>query len=167
MKHSISLRPEDVPSYTLMLKQICVFVLCAEPVFYYIHRALHHGYIYKYVHAVHHEFQSPCSLEALYFHWIEVVCQLTTITTGPWILGCHIYTFLLWEALALSVVVMHHSGYELPLDSFPGTGSMAHFHDYHHKVFNQNFGLLGVLDLWHGTREGWNEHRHRWARHCS
>ena len=88
---------------------------------------------------------------------------MMTITAGPWLFGCHIYTFLAWEALALVVVVAHHSGYELPLDSFPVTGSLSHFHDYHHNVYRKNFGVLGILDSFHGTSGGWDEHKQIWA----
>ena len=38
-----------------------------------------------------------------------------------------------------------HSGYHFPLLPSP------EFHDYHHLKFNQNFGVLGILDSLHGT----------------
>ena len=42
-----------------------------------------------------------------------------------------------------------HSGYHFPLLPSP------EFHDYHHLKFNQNFGVLGILDSLHGTDSMW------------
>ena len=44
----------------------------------------------------------------------------------------------------------------------PGLGSMAHQHDYHHMVFNANYGVIGLLDKLHGTRGGFDAHHARW-----
>ncbi|RWS18811.1 fatty acid hydroxylase domain-containing protein 2-like protein [Leptotrombidium deliense] len=38
-----------------------------------------------------------------------------------------------------------HSGYHLPF--FPSPEA----HDFHHLKFTQNFGVLGILDRFHGT----------------
>ena len=39
---------------------------------------------------------------------------------------------------------------------------MAHQHDYHHMVFNANYGVIGLLDKLHGTRGGFDAHHARW-----
>lgn len=89
--------------------------------------------------------------------------QFSVINVGPYLFGCHLSTLLWWEAAALAIVIIHHSGYEVPGDNLPYVGSLSHFHDYHHKVFNKNFGTVGALDLLFGTCGGWEEHRQAWA----
>jgi len=43
-----------------------------------------------------------------------------------------------------------HSGYHLPFQPSP------EFHDFHHKIFNSNFGgSHGLLDYLHGTDANW------------
>ena len=50
----------------------------------------------------------------------------------------------------------------MPLDEAPRLGSMAHQHDYHHKAFNCNFGVIGVCDYLYGTRGGYDAWHARW-----
>ena len=150
--------------------QLFFFVLCSEVSFYYTHRLFHTKHLYKRFHSLHHRFQNPVSLEALYFHPVEAVCQVPVLVSGPVLWGSHLWVFLAWISLATATIVLHHSGFDIPLDSFPTTGSMSHFHDFHHKVFNRNYGLLGILDRFHGTDAGWKEHLRDWearkARSC-
>jgi sterol desaturase/sphingolipid hydroxylase (fatty acid hydroxylase superfamily) len=35
-------------------------------------------------------------------------------------------------------------------------------HDYHHQVFNANYGVLGILDELHGTRGGFASWQECW-----
>lgn len=39
---------------------------------------------------------------------------------------------------------------------------MTHQHDYHHKVFNRNFGVIGICDWLYGTSAGYAEYHARW-----
>jgi fatty acid hydroxylase domain-containing protein 2 len=58
----------------------------------------------------------------------------------------------LWTVAVISKIVLHHSGYKLPMDGFPFfLTSMVHFHDYHHQFFDTCFGTIGLLDWLHGT----------------
>jgi sterol desaturase/sphingolipid hydroxylase (fatty acid hydroxylase superfamily) len=50
-----------------------------------------------------------------------------------------------------TMIVVHHSGYDLPFDTVPFFGSMAEQHDLHHERFNVNFGVIGLMDYLHGT----------------
>ncbi|CAG2183777.1 unnamed protein product, partial [Oppiella nova] len=64
---------------------------------------------------------------------------------GPLVLGSHTATAWLWFTLATLSTLNAHSGFHFPF--FPSPEA----HDYHHLKFNQNFGVLGVLDRLHGT----------------
>lgn len=59
--------------------------------------------------------------------------------------------------------MVHHCGYDCgTLDDLPFVGSMAHFHDYHHKVNNKNFGVIGLCDWLHGTTGGYFPYKTEW-----
>ncbi|KAF8788948.1 Fatty acid hydroxylase domain-containing [Argiope bruennichi] len=109
-------------------------------------RLLHHPRIYKYIHKRHHEWTSPIAITAIYCHPIEhIFSNLLPPLLGPLILGSHTATSWLWFSIAILSTLNAHSGFHFPF--FPSPEA----HDFHHLKFNQNFGVLGVLDRLHGT----------------
>lgn len=135
-----------LPTFTTVLWQMAACVVIEEFGFYYSHRLLHHGRIYRFVHKQHHEWTAPIAITAMYAHPIEnLLSNLLPIGVGVWATGCHISVAWLWFTLAISNTLHVHSGYHLPFLPSPEQ------HDFHHLKFNQCFGVLGVLDWLHGT----------------
>ena len=64
--------------------------------------------------------------------------------------------------ITLFNVALHHCGHEVPLDEAPRLGSMAHQHDFHHKAFNCNFGVIGICDWLYGTRGTYDDYHAKW-----
>ena len=59
-------------------------------------------------------------------------------------------------AQAIVGTQLHHCGYAL---LFHVAGAkQPEFHDWHHRTFKGNFGLLGLLDRLHGTDAAWRAH---------
>lgn len=136
----------QLPTFTTVLWQLAVCIVIEEFGFYYSHRLLHHGRIYKFIHKQHHEWTAPIAITAMYAHPFEnLVSNLLPIGVGVWTSGCHISVAWLWFTMAISNTLHVHSGYHLPLLPSPEQ------HDFHHLKFNQCFGVLGVLDWLHGT----------------
>ncbi|KAB7499172.1 Fatty acid hydroxylase domain-containing protein 2 [Armadillidium nasatum] len=137
-----------LPTFHWVIFELAIFIIVEEICFYYSHRLLHHRYLYKRYHKLHHEWQSPIAVTAVYSHPVEhIFSNLLPIFAGPMIMGSHIATFWLWVSLAIFSTLNAHSGYHLPF--FPSPEA----HDFHHLKFNQCYGVLGVLDLLHGTDE--------------
>ncbi|GFY76461.1 fatty acid hydroxylase domain-containing protein 2 [Trichonephila inaurata madagascariensis] len=126
--------------------EILLSIAVEEILFYYLHRILHHPSLYKHYHKKHHEFTSPIAISAIYCHPVEhILCNLLPVLV-PWILiDTHVLSMWAWVALSSPLGVMLHSGYHLPLAQPP------EFHHYHHMKFNQNYGILGILDWFHET----------------
>uniref|UniRef100_A0A2M4AIN1 Putative sterol desaturase n=1 Tax=Anopheles triannulatus TaxID=58253 RepID=A0A2M4AIN1_9DIPT len=137
-----------LPTFLTALWQLAVCVLIEEPLFYYSHRLLHHGQLYRYIHKRHHEWTAPIAITAIYCHPVEhALSNLLPVGVGVLTTGCHISVAWLWFTLAISNTLHVHSGYHLPFLPSPEQ------HDFHHLKFNQCYGVLGVLDWLHGTNE--------------
>merc|ERR1711962_315931 len=136
----------QLPTFQWVLLELVACILIEEIGFYYSHRLFHHRLLYKHFHKLHHDWQSPISVTAIYAHPLEhYISNLGPVILGPMILGSHMSTAWLWIQLALLSTLNAHCGYHFPF--FPSPEA----HDYHHLKFNQCYGVLGVLDMLHGT----------------
>lgn len=128
-------------------------VLFVEVAFYYTHRFLHWGPIYGHVHKMHHRFKAPIALSALYAHPIELVFGNALSTLAPpFLFGTNIYLYFIMIVTGIISTMSDHSGFCLPWAS----GSIQpDFHDWHHETFQENFGLLGIMDKFHNTSTKW------------
>lgn len=136
----------ELPSFQWVLFEILVFSLVEEVFFYYSHRLLHHRRLYSKIHKVHHEWTAPVGVVSMYCHPIEhILSNIIPVTVGPLLMGSHLATTWMWFTLGLMTTTVSHCGYHLPFLPSPEA------HDYHHLKFNNNFGVLGVLDRLHGT----------------
>ncbi|CAL1526800.1 unnamed protein product [Lymnaea stagnalis] len=141
-----SCSPNDLPTFHWAVFELTVFTLIEEICFYYSHRLLHHPRLYRFIHKRHHEWTAPISIVSIYAHPLEhIVSNMLPSALGPILMGSHLATAWMFWALVLLSTTVAHCGYHLPFLPSPEA------HDYHHLKFNQNFGVLGVLDRLHGT----------------
>lgn len=119
---------QELPSAYRIVFDLLMLVACEEIGFYYVHRTLHHRLFYNRFHKVHHEWQVPIAMSAIYCHPVEhVFCNLLPIFGGFLILGSHVLTCWLWIASVYFVVLNDHSGYHFPFFL------SSEAHDYHHR----------------------------------
>ena len=113
---------------------------------YWLHRLLHHPYLYKHVHKIHHQYSAPFGLAASYAHPLEIALLGLGTVGAPIILAfisnkVHMVTIYLWVTLRLLQAVDAHSGYDFPWSMhhwFP-FWSGAEWHDKHHERFFGNY----------------------------
>lgn len=115
---------------------------------YYFHRSMHHPFLFKRFHHLHHKFKAPMFLDALYEHPFEAayggfVISFPLLIAPAWIPG-----WLLFVAVVGLHEILDHSGINL---NVPGL-SDSWDHDEHHRKFHNGYGqLLPTLDMLHGT----------------
>jgi len=137
-----------LPSLRSIAMKIPLFFIVEDFYFYWVHRALHHKSIYKYVHKLHHTHAAPFGMAAEYAHPIETAILGFGTMLGPILFARHLLTLWIWLAVRLMETVEDHSGYEFPYsptNCIPFWGGAVH-HDYHHKEFEGNYA--SVFTLW-------------------
>ncbi|GAM26217.1 hypothetical protein SAMD00019534_093920 [Acytostelium subglobosum LB1] len=162
--HSIGLRARvPLPSGWYLLFVLAVSFVLEDAYFYFVHRFLHQGFWYKYIHKVHHDHASPFGMAAEYAHPIETLILGVGTCLGPFLLSRDLFTLWAWLAVRLFQTVECHSGYDFPWNPtklIPFWGG-AHFHDFHHETFVGNYSstftyfdrLFGTSDKYYARME--------------
>jgi sterol desaturase/sphingolipid hydroxylase (fatty acid hydroxylase superfamily) len=143
---NINIGEKPFPSSINIIYDVFKSLLIVEFAFYYMHRILHIPFVYKHIHSIHHTYSAPIAISALYSHPIEYIfSNIIPVVLGPLLCQSHLFTFLLFQFIAIVNTVSVHSGYKIPFLINPTT------HDIHHMKYKYNFGVIDILDRIHGT----------------
>lgn len=151
-----------MPAWYVHIIQLLFFIYLDDFIYYWMHRALHQGILYKKIHSIHHRVTVPCAIAAHYMHPIEFVLTTMNVLLGPMLVGAHVTTLWMWVLFRQWEAAEGHCGYDFPwnpsrlIPFYEGSG----YHDYHHAKFFGNYsGFTGYLDRLLGTRsQGYNEY---------
>ncbi|KAJ6647358.1 Delta(7)-sterol 5(6)-desaturase erg3B [Pseudolycoriella hygida] len=135
----------DLP-YTIL--SIGLFLFVTDCMIYWVHRGIHHPYVYKWLHKPHHKFVVPTPFSSYAFHPLDGFLQS---------LPYHIFVYLvpmqkcLYIAMYIFVnfwVVGIHEAFLTSIGNFllqsKIVNSSAH-HSVHHLYFNYNYGQYFTL----------------------
>ena len=143
-----------LPSPLWMLAQLVLFIYLDDLLYYWMHRAMHQGELYRRVHAVHHRVPTPWAVSAHYMHPLEYVLTGGLMLVGPLVVGAHVATVYVWIAWRQWEAAEGHCGYAFPWSPtrwLPGSDGARH-HDAHHARFHGNYGgFLYWTDALFGT----------------
>ncbi|XP_077864720.1 fatty acid hydroxylase domain-containing protein 2-like [Saccoglossus kowalevskii] len=141
-----SVSSSDLPSGGRILFDLLGCLIFVEVTFYYSHWALHHPFLFKHVHKLHHEWTAPIGLTCIYAHPIEFVfSNFIPVVGGPIVMGSHLMVHWMWLVIVMYAITLNHSGYHFPITRSPEN------HDFHHSKFNGNYSATGIMDWLHGT----------------
>lgn len=134
----------ELPSLLTFAWQLAVAIVFNNIMFYWVHRALHHRSIYRFIHKQHHQFKTTIGIAAEHAHPVEqLLANAIPLVAGPLVVNMHFVAWWAYLIIREYETIDAHSGYDFPWSPFaqlPG-GSGADFHDYHHLHFNKgNYG---------------------------
>ena len=136
---------------------LAVLIFCVPMIhevhFFCIHWLIHQGFLYKYIHSVHHNSVNPSPWSSLSMHPVE---------------GFLYHAVALWHLVIpsnpiIALFQLHVAGYgainghigfdKLEITEDTTLDSHAYAHYLHHKYFEVNYGGDGVipLDRWFGS----------------
>ncbi|XP_069078447.1 cholesterol 25-hydroxylase-like protein 1, member 1 [Pleurodeles waltl] len=153
--------PGPLPVEAPTLKQLLLEVLGCLLLFdfqYFVWHVLHHriGWLYKNIHAVHHQNTAPFSWSSQQLSGVELLSMGFWSSTNPILLECH--PLAAWSSNLVSIwmSVEDHVGYDFPWclhNVIPfGLYGGARAHDIHHQKPNTNYApFFGHWDMIFGT----------------
>ncbi|KAI0210354.1 Methylsterol monooxygenase 1 [Lamellibrachia satsuma] len=133
---------EEMPRWYDIGGRVFLCAVIEDTWHYWIHRLAHDKRFYKYVHKVHHYYQSPFGMTAEYAHPFETLILGMGFFWGILLFSNHVVMLWAWVAVRLLETIDVHSGYDIPYVNIfhliPGYGG-AKFHDFHHYNFLGNY----------------------------
>lgn len=136
--------PRHAPSlYQLFVESLAVLLVFDTQ--YYVWHLMHHRHrqLYRWVHAVHHEYVAPFSWSTEHLSVPELMTVGFWSNQDPVYLGCHPLSTWLVTVFSLWMSVEDHIGYDLPwaLNHLVPFGLLggAPAHDMHHQRPSSNF----------------------------
>jgi len=152
---------EEMPRWYDFVWRVVLCYIIEDTWHYWGHRVLHDKRIYKHVHKMHHNFQSPFGMTAEYAHPIETFFLGTGFFIGMHLTINHFVFLWVWGTMRILETVDVHSGYDIPwinpLHLIPGYGG-SRYHDFHHYNFNGNYApTFRFWDWYCGTDQDWKK----------
>jgi ring-1,2-phenylacetyl-CoA epoxidase subunit PaaE len=149
---------EKIEPYGLpyFIFSIVVILFISDAWFYWLHRAMHHPRVYKYVHALHHKSLDVNPFTSNSFHVIEALALTLWVLPLVMIMPISAMAFGIVQVLGTFNNLKSHLGYELFPHFFKGAPFnmlvTATNHSLHHTQYNGNYGLyFRYWDQWFGT----------------
>ncbi|XP_046872001.1 cholesterol 25-hydroxylase-like protein [Hypomesus transpacificus] len=148
--------PELAPSCNQLFFEVVVSLLLFDMLFFAWHYTMHRvPWLYRWVHYVHHQNQTPFALAAQDASPAELVSLLILALVSAHLVGCHPLSEALFHLLNTWLAVEDHCDYNLPWafhKLLPCMGG-APFHQTHHHKYRGNYAPYFVHWDWLcGTR---------------
>ncbi|WP_413990805.1 sterol desaturase family protein [Labrys okinawensis] len=147
-----------VPWLTFAQNPVYLFLLALvvpiihETHFFILHRAIHWGPLYKWVHSVHHNSVNPSPWSSLSMHPVEQFFYLGTMFWHLIIPSNPIIALYQLHVAGFGAIPGHVGFDKVELTNDTSMDSHAYIHYLHHKYFEVNYGDgLIPFDKWLGT----------------
>jgi sterol desaturase/sphingolipid hydroxylase (fatty acid hydroxylase superfamily) len=140
----------DHPLYLFAL--FLVLPIWHEAHFFCIHRLIHWGPLYKWIHSVHHNSVNPSPWSSLSMHPVEHLLYFSSSLIHLVVPSNPILAIYQLHYSGFGAVVGHIGFDKIEVTEDAAFDSHAYAHYLHHKFFEVNYGDgLVPLDQWFGT----------------
>lgn len=134
--------------YSLWWVPISVFLTLVlhDAYFYWIHRLMHHPWVYRRVHLVHHKSVNPSPWTSYSFHVYESFLEALIAPIILCLIPLHPLALILFTTISFGFNVYGHLGYEIAPQWFRNSflfeimNTSTH-HNIHHAKSKGNYGL--------------------------
>lgn len=125
---------------------VLLAIVIHDTYFYWTHRLMHHKYVFKLVHRVHHLSHNPTPLAAFSFHPLEAIIEASVLPLIAFLIPIHRGAIMIFLFYMILMNVMGHCGFEFfPkwfLRSWMGkVQNTSVHHNMHHQYAKGNYGL--------------------------
>ena len=147
----------DGAEWVYVIVSLAAMLIGHDAYFYWTHRAMHHRWLFRWVHRTHHKSVTPTAFAAYSFAVPEAIVQSAFMPI--WLLLVPMHATALFAFVTIMIVrnVMGHCGFEvhprgMASSRWLGWLTTTTHHDLHHSTMNHNFGLYFTWwDRWLGT----------------
>ena len=117
--------------------------LLHDAYFYWSHRLMHWGWLYRVAHCWHHRFHTPTPFTAFAFHPIEAVIQILIVPLVAVLIPMPTGMLVFFTSFLLLMSVYGHLGFELRANKAAALRifNTAIHHHQHHQYVRFNFGI--------------------------
>ena len=134
-----------------------LMLLMHDAYFYWAHRIMHHPWLFKKVHLVHHRSPNPSPWAAYAFHPFEAIVESFIFVIFLFTIPVHTIHLMWFFVFSLVYNVYGHLGFEIYPKGFNKhwLGKWVNTsvsHNQHHQFFTGNYGLyFTIWDRMMGT----------------
>lgn len=131
--------------------ELALYFFAFDTWFYWLHRLMHKGQFYTWIHKIHHRSTSPNVATTFSVSPLESLVNGGFIPLFTAVVPVHAQSLAPMTAIAGAMGIYVHCGYEFMPRWWNKSWVTkwfitATFHDQHHKYFNWNFG--GYTTIW-------------------
>ncbi len=139
----------ELPNGFRILLEFAAIVVLHDAYFYWAHRAMHTRWLFRRIHRLHHQSNTPTPWAAYAFSPGEAIVEAGILPLAALALPMHELTVFLFVTHMILRNVVGHAGVELFPHWWLGIPVLRRFtttihHDLHHSHGNANFGLYFV-----------------------
>jgi sterol desaturase/sphingolipid hydroxylase (fatty acid hydroxylase superfamily) len=140
-----------------LLLSLPVTIVLHDAYFYWVHRLLHHPWMFRRVHGVHHRSRNPSPWAALAFHPVEGLINSLALPLILLVLPLHEWVVVGFAVHQIVRGTHGHASIETLPHGFArhwlgGRFTTTTHHHLHHETARGNYGLWFTWwDRWFGT----------------
>jgi len=157
--HNMTMIYDNLADYPLwwLFVSVVLSLIIHDTYFYWMHRLLHHSFLFRHVHLVHHQSANPSPWASYSFNLAEACAEGAVLLVIVTIIPMHLIGISLFVLVAFMINVYGHLGYEIAPIWLRNTllfelvNTSVH-HNLHHSKFKGNYGLyFRIWDRLMGT----------------